>query len=416
MNLCYIDIPLETSPTDRHENRGPDRPEHAELVLDRMGDLGDTIADLDGEQVNVFGGIPGERVLARIVRYRRRRVRVVSGIVVEALEPSPHRVAPPCPFFGPCTGCQWQHVAYEHQLRLKRESVAARLSERDVLENAAVRPVIPAQERFEYRNHARFTVRREGKLGFVNRITRRFVEIDRCMLMAPWINDTLAELNGLCGETSQLTMRYGINTGDWLIQPHLQSRDVRKFTGQAHYDEALLGHRFRVGSPSFFQVNTRQAERLLALVRERLRLAGRETVVDAYAGVGVFAVAAAGGARRVIAIEESRAAVEDAAANAAAVPNVEYVEGKTERVLATLEETPDAVILDPPRAGCHAGALAALVKLAPARVVYVSCDPRSLARDLAALVEGGYAVESVEPIDMFPHTHHVECVATLTHR
>ena len=402
--------------TSRPEPQADDEPEYAELVIDRMGDLGDTLADLHGEQVNVFGGIPGERVRARIVRYRRRRVHVVSGIVADVLEPSPHRVAPPCPFFGPCTGCQWQHIDYDHQLRLKRENVLARLREREPLERVEVLPVVPAQETFEYRNHARFTVRREGKIGFVNRITRRFVEIDRCMLMAPWINETLAELNGLCAETSQLTMRYGVNTGDWLIQPHLQSRDVPRFTGQPHYEEALLGHRFRIGSPSFFQVNTRQAERLLAVVRERLRLTGRETVVDAYAGVGVFAVAAAQGARKVVAVEESRAAVEDAALNAAAVPNIEYVEGKTEHVLAALEEKPDAVILDPPRVGCHADALTVLVDLAPARVIYVSCDPRSLARDLAALAEGGYAVESVEPIDMFPHTHHVECVAALTLR
>ena len=151
---------------------------------------------------------------------------------------------------------------------------------------------------------------------------------------------------------------------------------IGRFTGQPHYEEELLGHRFRVGSPSFFQVNTRQAERMLELVCDRLNLNGQETVVDAYAGVGVFAVAAAERARRVIAIEESHAAVEDAAVNAADIPNLEYVEGKTEHVLSSLEETPDAVILDPPRSGCHEAALHALLELAPPRVVYVSCDPQ----------------------------------------
>ena len=400
--------------TARRHPLADEQTERAELYLDRLGDLGDTIAELDGEPVNVFGGIPGERVFARIVRYRRRRKHYVSGIVTEVLESSPHRVDPPCPFFGPCTGCQWQHIDYGHQLHLKRDSVATRLHEHGPLGNVEVSGVMPALEKFEYRNHARFTVRKEGRLGFVNRITRRFVEIDRCMLMAPWINDTLSELNGLCGETSQLTMRYGINTGDWLIQPHLQSQDIRMFTGQPHYEEELQGHRFRIGSPSFFQVNTRQAERMLTLVCERLRLTGQETVVDAYAGVGVFAVAAAESARRVIAIEESRAAIEDAKLNAAGVPNLEFLEGKTEHVLSSLEETPDAVVLDPPRSGCHEDALEALLGLGPKRVVYVSCDPQSLARDLAILVEGGYRLESVEPIDMFPHTHHVECVATLS--
>ncbi len=400
--------------TTRQTPRAAEQVEHAELYLDRMGDLGDTLAELDGEPVNVFGGIVGERVLARIVRYRRRRKHYVSGIVTEVLDPSPHRVPPPCPFFGPCTGCQWQHIEYDHQLRLKRGIVSDHFKEYESLRDAEVAQPLAALEKFEYRNHARFTVRHEGRLGFVNRITRRFVEIDRCMLMAPWINDTLAELDGLCGETSQLTMRYGINTGEWLIQPHLQSPAIQRFTGQPHYEEELLGHRFRVGSPSFFQVNTRQAERMLELVCDRLRLTRHEIVVDAYAGVGVFAVAASERALRVIAIEESHAAVEDAAVNAGAIENLEYIEGKTEHVLASLEETPDAVILDPPRAGCHETALGALIGLAPPRVVYVSCEPHSLARDLAILVKGGYGIESVQPIDMFPHTHHIECVATLT--
>ena len=402
--------------TARPDTRTPEQVEHAELHLDRLGDLGDTLAELDGEPVNVFGGILGERVVARIVRYRRRRKHFVSGIVTQVLEPSTHRVEPPCPFFGPCTGCQWQHIDYDHQLFLKRATVLDHFKQHEPLRDVEVALPLAAPEKYEYRNHARFTSRREGGLGFVNRITRRFVEIDRCMLMAPWINDTLAELKGLCGETSQLTMRYGINTGDWLIQPHLQNKAIERFTGQPHYEEKLLGHKFRVGSPSFFQVNTRQAERMLELVCERLRLTGEETVVDAYAGVGVFAVAAAERARRVIAIEESHAAVEDAAVNAGAIQNLEYVEGKTEHVLSSLEETPDAVVLDPPRAGCHETALKALLGLAPPRVVYVSCDPKSLARDLAILVAGGYAIESVEPIDMFPHTHHIECIATLVLR
>ena len=376
--------------------------------------MGDTIAQLDGEPVNVFGGIPGERVVAQILRYRRRRVDKISGIVTEVLEPSPHRVVPPCPYFGPCTGCQWQHIDYGHQLDLKRQAVVDRLAEYDALKATMVSRTLPAEETFAYRNHARFTVRHNGKLGFVNRITRRFVEIDRCMLMVPWINETLSELQDECGETSQLSMRYGVNTGDWLIQPHLQNRAIEKFTGQPHYFEELLGHRFRIGSPSFFQVNTRQAGRLNVLVRDRLRLTGQETVVDAYAGVGVFAVAVAPDSRRVIAIEESQAAVKDAAVNTVGIDNLEYVEGKTEEVLSTLGEVPDAVILDPPRVGCHPDTLSTLVELAPPRVVYVSCDPEALARDLAVLVDGGYEVESIEPIDMFPHTHHVECVATLT--
>ncbi len=391
----------------------PPEPEYAPLTLEGMAPLGDCYARFEEQTINVFGGLPGERVIARIVRYRRRRRRFVSGIVERVLSASPHRVAPPCPLFGPCSGCQWQHVSYDHQLTLKREAVESEFRRYQDLDGVAVAPTIPGPQPFNYRNHARFTVRRGGSLGFSNRITRRFVPVDECMLMAPGINDALAELQGKCAETTQLSVRYGINTADYLVQPTLQNPDVSLSSGQTHYEEELLGHRFRVASPSFFQVNTHQAERMANLVRDRLELTGTETLLDAYAGVGTFAVLLAGVARRVIAVEESSAAVRDAALNAEGATNVEFVEAKTEDALETLDTAVDAVILDPPRSGCAQSVLTALARLAPRRVVYVSCDPSTLARDLAILAANGMSVLTVEPLDMFPQTYHVETVATL---
>ena len=161
-------------------------------------------------------------------------------------------------------------------------------------------------------------------------------------------------------------------------------------------------------------MNTEQAERLIVKVRDRLELTGAETLIDAYAGVGTFAALLAPSVRRVIAVEESEAAVKDAAINTLGIDNLEFHEGKTEDVLSTLDSRADAVILDPPRAGCDLAALEAIVRWAPRRIVYVSCEPETLARDLRVLVRGGLRVEHVEPIDMFPQTHHTECVATLT--
>ncbi len=397
-------------------SRAEEPPETARLSLDDMGPLGDTVAHLDGEPLNVFGGIPGEEVVAKIVRYRRRRRSYVSGVVTEVLQPSPHRVKPPCGYFGACTGCQWQHIDYGHQLHLKQDSVERELRRHPLLEGVSAGPTMPSEHLFNYRNHARFTVRQEGKLGFVNRITRRFVAIEECKLMTAWINETLHQLQGRSAETTQLSIRYGVNTGDWLIQPLLQNPDIPVRSGQRHYREELSGRSFRIGSPSFFQVNTAQAERLIDLVRSRLDLAGDQLLMDAYAGVGTFAALMAPSVRKVIAIEESNAAVRDAAINTLGIENLVYVEGKTEDVLPTLDEAPDALILDPPRAGCHPDTLRALCQTPPGRVVYVSCDPETLARDLAILAEGGFAVDTVEPVDMFPHTYHVECVASLTHR
>ena len=387
--------------------------ETACLTLERFGTLGDTVAAFEGREINVFGGIPGEEAVCRIVRYRRRRKAVVSAIVTEVLEPSPHRVAAPCPYFGPCSGCQWQHIDYDHQLHLKREAVRQAVGEYGSLAGLEVGETLGADSVFGYRNHARFTVRRRGSLGFVNRITRRFVKIDECLLMAPGINELLGRLQGRSSATSQLSIRYGINSGDWLIQPRLSINEIGLETGQPHYSEEMEGRSFRIGSPSFFQVNTAQAGRLVGLVKDMLELDGSETVVDAYAGVGTFAVLLAEHSGRVIAVEESEAAVSDARVNISGVDNVELVLGKVEEVIDKLDVEPEAVVLDPPRAGCQPAVLEAVARWKPARVCYVSCDPSSLARDLDIMAGLGLAVESIVPVDMFPQTHHVECVAAL---
>ncbi len=400
-----------TQPSVKHSTDS-DLDEFARLSLDEMGELGDTTAQFEGETINVFGGIPGEQVMVRIVRYRRRRRYYISAIVTEVLEPSRHRVPTPCPYFGPCTGCQWQHIDYAHQLELKRAAIERELTKYGTLSDVDVPATLPSPEQFTYRNHARFTVRR-GDLGYVNRITRRFVRVERCMLMAEGINETLGALQGRSQETSQLSVRYGIHTDDTLVQPQLESADVSVPSGQTHYRETLRGATFRIASPSFFQVNTAQAEKLTDLVRSRLQLSGEETLIDAYAGVGVFAVLLAPAVARVIAIEESAAAVKDAEINAEGISNVELRLGKTEEVLDDLKVTPDAVVLDPPRAGCHPDVLRVICRVRPETLVYVSCDPATLARDLDLLVQGEYAIEGVQPVDMFPQTHHVECVATL---
>jgi 23S rRNA (uracil1939-C5)-methyltransferase len=236
------------------------------------------------------------------------------------------------------------------------------------------------------------------------------------MLMHEGVNSRLAQLQGRCAETTQLSLRVGAETDDFLVQPRLKNPAIPLPTGQKHYLDSVDGRTFQVSSPSFFQVNTPQAARLAQAVRRALALTGGEVLLDAYTGVGAFAVLLAPHARKIIAIEESSAAVADARENTKGLTNVEFVLGKTEEVLAQLQERPDAAVLDPPRAGCQPAALRALVQLAPSRVAYVSCDPETLARDLKYLCgdPGPYILERVEPLDMFPQTYHVECVAVLS--
>ena len=245
-------------------------------------------------------------------------------------------------------------------------------------------------------------------------MTRRPVRIDCCMIMDPWINDALQKLQDKCGETTQLSVRYGVNTGAWLIQPPLTEPNIPLKSGQTHYDEALEGSTFRIAASSFFQVNTRQTEQIVALIRDRLGLAGTGVLVDAYGGVGTLGVLLAPMVTRVIAIEESASAVKDAAINTLGLDNVEFLQQRTEDALEALEETPDYVILDPPRKGCDTRALEALTGRPPKKIAYVSCDPESLARDLGILHQGPFRIDEVQPIDMFPQTYHVECLAILS--
>ena len=395
-----------TTDTNTQINRG----DKLELTLSAWGRLGEALAYWNDREVFVSGGIPGEEVVAEIVAIRRK---YIAAKVVQVTKASPARIDAPCQYYGACSGCQWQHVSYEAQLSAKQDRVIDSLFRVGGFINPNVLPVLPSPDQLGYRNHARFTIKEHGSLGFVNRETHRFVKIDTCMLMHPGINKLLGDLQGHCSETTQLSIRAGEDTGDYLVQPTLKSTDIPIVTGQKHYRDSIQGVEFRVASPSFFQVNNKQASNMALVVKDALNLKGTEVLLDAYAGVGTFAILLAPYASKVIAIEESSAAVADAKVNAENTPNVEFILGKTEEVLGDLDSVPDAVVLDPPRAGCQSPAIDSLLRLYPENVVYVSCDPDTLARDLKMLCSGAYSIDSIQPLDMFPQTHHVENIVIL---
>ena len=384
--------------------------ERLKLTLTGLAHRGMALGRYQDEVVFVAYGIPGETVEVEVLR---RYKTYIEAKVVAVLEPSPHRVEPPCPYYGECGGCQMQHVAYSHQLDLKRGVVVDQLQRIGRFRDPPVAAPLAAASPWRYRNHARFTINKEGLLGFVRPGSHRVVPIAECLLLDSWLNQTLGTLQGHCAETRQLSLRYGTRTGEYLVQPEIKNSALEMETGQGSYHEELLGHRFRIASPSFFQVNTAQAERLIGLVRGYLEASGADLLVDAYAGVGVFAVLLARHVGRVLAVEESGPAVRDARVNAEGIPNIEFLQGKVEEVLPGLPHKPDAVLLDPPRAGCHLRVLESLALHRPRTVIYVSCDPATLARDLRILCDSGFRLEDVQPIDMFPQTYHIECVARL---
>ncbi|QNT76415.1 23S rRNA (uracil(1939)-C(5))-methyltransferase RlmD [Dehalogenimonas etheniformans] len=380
------------------------------LTLNGIGEFGDTSSEYEGRTISVFGGIPGETVEANIIRQTDDGIDAMVNRVIEA---STHRRDAVCPYFGQCSGCQWQHIEYNYQLQLKRE-IVKRAMESEGLDGSLVGEVLPSPSEFGYRNHARLSVRRRlNSFGFINKVTHQFVPIDHCPIMAEGVNSLLSALNGRCGETTQFSIRYGVNTDEYLIQPQFKNPDVTVITGQLYYQENLGGRKFRVSSPSFFQVNTPQTERLIGLVRQRLNLSGNETIIDAYAGVGTFSVMLAPYVKKVIAIEESGAAIKDARVNVRDITNVELIEARTESVLPHLGRLANAIIVDPSRTGCHPSALKTLNFYPPKKLVYVSCNPATLARDLRVLTRGPYEVEDVTPVDLFPQTYHVESMAVL---
>ena len=391
------------------ENR-LDPPERVTVQLDDIAFEGGALAH-DGPRI-VFAeyGIPGETVSVELLR---SRAGVAMGRVVEVLKSSPDRVDAPCPYFGTCGGCQWQHIAYSRQLAFKEHIVREQLRRIGEFGDPPVSPAVAAENPWGYRNHLRFTAKRRGEVGFVQRGSHRFLRVDHCLIADDHVNDALPGLQGKCGGMHQLTFRVGVNTDEMLVHPDLKAIEPSIESGQRFYHEEILGRRFRISGASFFQTNTAQTERLVGLVRDCLDLGENETLVDAYAGVGTFAVILAPLVHRVVAIEESAAAVDDAMVNIAGMPNIQYYKGKVEELLPQISEPADVLILDPPRQGCDAKALEAVIQMAPNRIAYVSCDPSTLARDLRILVDGGFELREVTPVDMFPQTYHIECVATL---
>jgi 23S rRNA (uracil1939-C5)-methyltransferase len=386
-------------------------------------------------------GLPGETVVVEVRETRRDFAR---GELVSVERGSDARVSPACAHYGEgCGGCSWQHADYALQLRLKQVIVADQLRRIGHFGDAddLVRPPVSMLEPWHYRNQARFTVgRRFGELCFTYRGSHRLLRVEHCWIAHPRINAVLEIAQGRLADIGrrvhQVAVRVGANTDQLLVSPALPEIPELE-TGQPYLEEEVLGRRFRLQPPSFFQVNTRREQRdlppairrawlpipvdglsmadvLALLVLDRLEPSADSTIVDAYSGVGTFALLLAPLVGEVIGIEEARSAVRDAEHNARGVSNVSFIQAKTEEALPSLATRPDAVVLDPARVGCHPAVLHALLDLRPPRIVYVSCDPTTLARDLRILVDGGYQLHEVQPLDMFPQTYHIETVSSLT--
>jgi len=432
-----------------------------ELLIDKLVQGGDGLATLDGMKVFVPFSAPQERVSARIVTQKRD---YAVAEIDEILEPSPLRVSAPCPYYGVCGGCQLQHINYQGQLVVKKLYVNEAL-QRIGQVFVPVRNVTTEAEPWHYRNKTQYPVGSTGNgmaIGFYKRGTHDLLDVPACLLHPmefDRLRETIHAILAAAGETGydeakhdgnirHIVLRQGTRDGGLLaivvtrtpqfdaraaeliaeqpgvtgvvhsVVPARTNRIMGSQTtvlyGSGHLNQSVLDKSFQVSAPSFFQVNIQQAEELCRKILKHVAPKGDELVLDLYSGVGMISLLVAPFVQQVTAIEADATAVEDARANAQAqgVRNVEFMCGDVTREISRVAST-DVVILDPPRKGCPAETLRRIAALKPRRIVYVSCNPATLARDLATLEQSGYTTHEIEPVDMFPQTFHVEVIARL---
>jgi 23S rRNA (uracil1939-C5)-methyltransferase len=444
--------------------------DEVELEVESLAYGGNGVARLNGFVVFVRRGLPGDTVRARVTKVKGNHA---EALATEVLKPGPQRVEAPCAHYPACGGCRFQDLAYESQLAQKQAQVEEALRRLGGVAEPPLDPILPCEpEIFHYRNKLEysFTTTPEGPaLGF-HRAGRwdEVLEIERCWLttdlgnairtaVRDWAREEGLEAYSQAdgsGYLRHLVVREGRNTGQALVQlvtapgerfetgylvdvlrrfqevrsihwaindspAEVTNLPTRLLWGDEAIEEELCGLRFRVRPNAFLQTNTSMAERLYALAREYAALSGRETVWDLYCGIGTIGLTLAADALTVWGIEVSEESVACALENAGlnGITNAAFFAGNVGQVVEELLErsgAPDVVVVDPPRAGLAGKALRRLGRVGAPRLVYVSCNPTTLASDVKVLqAEHGYRLVRTRPVDMFPHTPHVESVSLL---
>jgi 23S rRNA (uracil1939-C5)-methyltransferase len=437
--------------------RGPRPKPGAELVLeiDSLAQGGRGVARADGYVVFVSGGLPGDRVRARLTKAKRG---FAEASAIELVEPSPNRIPDRCIHQGePCPGAPWQGLPYELQLAEKTRQVDEALRRLGGLDGFDLEPIVPAVEPWRYRNKLEYSCgEHDGGLvlGFHRRGSwSEVIDVEDCLLASTGNNRARNEVREWArregipahdrrkqsGVLRNLVVREGRRTRQ--VQTRLVTSpanfakppvDLHTIVegpsggtagptgvlGQEFLEEELGGLRFRISHAAFFQTNTEMAERLCELTCQAAGLSGRERVFDLYCGIGTIGLLMARHAGEVWGIEGVPDAIADAEQNAARneIDNARFIAQDVRLgVRPLLEEagSPDVVVVDPPRAGLSKKIVRRVIECGAPRVVYVSCNPTTLAPNAAQLVAAGYRLRRVRPVDMFPHTPHVECVAVL---
>ena len=386
--------------------------QRVELDITTVAFGGDGIGRIDNFVVFVPFVIAGERVEVEIVDVKRR---YATADLVRVITSSPRRVEPRCPYYMKCAGCQYQHIDYAHQLELKHSQIRDVFERIGNIQNPPIESVVGSPRQYHYRN--KIVVHGPGKPGFWTMRGRSIIPVEQCPISREEISAKLAEPMEV---DKHLTIRSNSQGQVWTFaEPAPEERIT----------ETILAKNLEVPLGSFFQVNLEVIELALQHTRQVFAASGCKILVDAYCGVGLFALLLADLTKHVYGIEEDAKAIKAANDNAArlGLAGYDFYPGKTERLLfytlrqclpaeasakaGNLDQT--CLILDPPRSGCGKAVLKTLRDLKPRKLIYVSCAPPMLARDVKELLRYGYQLERVTPFDMFPQTAHCEAVAEL---
>jgi 23S rRNA (uracil1939-C5)-methyltransferase len=444
-----------------------------EIDITDLADTGDGIGRFDQLVVFVADTVPGDRVLVRLQQVKSTYATAKLETLVKISE---HRIRPNCIVADKCGGCQWQHVDYDYQLKTKQNQVIQALERLGGFSDLPCDEILAGKidnfpQFLGYRNKATYPLARSAagqiQAGYYQKGTHKLVNLNQCPVQDPrldpllkevkedihWMNWPVYDEKQHTGELRHLSLRIGRRTGEMLLTliartgdlPGIETQasdwlksypklagvclninsaktnvifgsETRCIAGRSHLREEFAGLEFQLRADTFFQVNTEAAEGLLQVIASQLNLQGNEVLVDAYCGIGTFTLPLAKQVQIAIGLEVQPEAIAQAELNAQLndLTNVTFHVGTVEDLLPHLGVKPDIVLLDPPRKGCDRTVLEAIKEMQPNRIVYVSCKPATLARDLKLLCEnGGYKLVRVQPADFFPQTSHVECVAFL---
>ncbi|WP_188207207.1 23S rRNA (uracil(1939)-C(5))-methyltransferase RlmD [Alkalibacillus aidingensis] len=443
--------------------------EYIELTFSDLTHEGDGVGKIGGYPVFVPYGLPGEKAKVKIIKVKKN---LAFGRLIELIEESEDRIEPPCEVFYQCGGCQIQHMTYERQLTMKQKQVQDVMRKIAQMPDVPVHPTIGMEEPWSYRNKVQIPVgKRDGRVltGFYQKRSHNIIDMDTCPVQSESNDHIVREMRGIIEELGiepydedqhrgvirHLVLRTGYHTNEIMVVivtntkdlPHkkkliekitvldsnikgiihninpkrtnvIMGRESNTIWGEDVIIDQIHDLEFAISAHSFYQVNPEQTEKLYDQALKYANLSGNETVIDAYCGIGSISLFLAQHAKKVYGVEVVPQAVDDAKDNAKRnlIENAEFYVGEAEKVMPWWKAqglNPDVIVVDPPRKGCDEELLQAMIDMQPDRIVYVSCNPSTLARDLKILAEGGFETQEIQPVDMFPQSNHIESVAKI---